>query len=208
MNDLRNALTEDEQLDEFEPAPLPTEKDLAKVVTLARDQLRLELTIEKTEALLAQLKEQLRAISQNTLPLALQEIGLTGLPLLGGYAITMKDVIGGHISKENAPKAHAWLEESGNGAIVKHVITIQFGKGDEAWYKKFVRDLAQRKRPLRYERKDSVHPQTLSAFVREQVAAAKTQGLDPAKLMPLDLLGVYQLKVTEVERPKAAEATL
>lgn len=101
--------------------------------------------------------------------------------------------------------AFAALEKAGQGDLIKHTLTIKFGKGEEKWAAKFMRDLAQRKKPLRVERKDAVAPQTLGAFVREQAAAAKEQGVplkDYLGEAMFGLLGIYERRWTEVDLPK------
>lgn len=188
--------------DGVEAAPLPSEKELAECVRLARLQVQTENEIERLEKQLTAKQAELKAIRETQLPLALTSIGLEGLPLTGGYAITMKEVIAANIPKARTVEAHEWLEKAGHGDLIKHTITITFGKGDHAWAKKFIRDLNQRKKPLAYERKDAVNYQTLGAFVREQFKLARQDGIDPAQRLPFDVLGVFQMKVTDIERPK------
>lgn len=195
---LRNALTDDEQI---EAAPIPDNADLANIAALAQRYLSLEDAILKLEQELAAKKADLKTLREGSLPLALTEVGMTKFTMAGGAAVTLKTGYVASITEANRPAAHAWLESSGNGAIIKHQITIQFGKGEEAWARKFLRDLSQRKRPLKYERKDTVHPQTLGAFVRERIADAKAQGLSPDKQIPFDLLGVFELRYAEVVNP-------
>lgn len=201
MNDLRNALLEEEQLD-VEPAPIPEDKDLKKIALLASWYLELEKEITKIEATLAAKQAQLKAIREGSLPLALTEVGMTKFTLTGGSQITLKTGYVASITEANRQAAHEWLEAHGHGSIIKHEIKIVFGKGEEAWARKFLRDLSNRKRPLRFDRKDAVHPQTLGAFVRETIAAAKAEGQSPEAVIPFPLLGVFELRYAEVEQPK------
>lgn len=200
---LRNALLEDEQLD-VEPAPIPEDKDLKKIATLAKQYTDLEKEIADLENKLKTKKAEWEALRGNALPLAMTEVGVKKFELTGGGKVVLHSSYVGAITEANRPLAHAWLEKSGNGSIIKHLITIIFDKGEEAWAKKFMKDMAQRKKPLRYERKDSVHPQTLGKFVRESIANAKAEGLSPETQIPFDLLGVFELRYAEVEQPKGA----
>lgn len=197
---MRNAMTDDERLDhdDIEAAPIPDNQDLANIAAMAKRYIDLEDTILKLEQELALKKADLKTLREGSLPLALTEVGMTSFKMNGGISVILKTGHVASISEANRPAAHAWLEKSGNGAIIKHQITIQFGKGEEAWAKKFLRDLSQRKRPLKYERKDTVHPQTLGAFVREKIASAREQGLSPERQIPFDLLGVFELRYAEV----------
>lgn len=202
MNDqaLRNALLDDEQLD-IEPAPIPQDAALKNIAKLANDYAELERNILKLEEELQLKKAAFKALREGSLPLALTEVGMTKFTLTDGTNIALKTGYVASIAEANRQAAHEWLEKSGNGSIIKHVITIMFDKGEDAWAKKFLRDMAQRKKPLRYERKDSVHPQTLGKFVRESIANAKAEGLNPEAVIPFPLLGVFELRYAEVEQP-------
>lgn len=94
--------------------------------------------------------------------------------------------------EEKRAKALAWFETNGLGRIVKRKFVIEFGKDDEAWAKKFERDMAQRKRPLQVEKTMDVHPSTLKKFVKETLEA----GGD----LPMDLLQVHVRNVAKVKR--------
>lgn len=208
MNRLPNAIEPDELLGddpEVEAAPPPDDADLKTVAQLAERHIELEAQIAALQAELAVKQSALEAIRNSDLPLAMTSLGLELFRLTGGGVIELKEIIAASITKENQPKAFPWLEKNGHGDLIKHVITIQFGKGEDAWAKKFLQDLAKRKRPLKFDRKDTVHPQTLGAFVREQIRAAKAEGLDPRDQLPYDLLGVFQQKYAEVSLPKAKQ---
>lgn len=203
MNDLRNALLEDEQLD-VEPAPIPQDAALKNIAHLARRYTDLEGEIAHLEATLKTKKDEWRALREGALPLALTEVGMTKFTMTGGANVTLKTGYVASITEANRAAAHEWLEDHGHGSIIKHEIKIVFGKGEEAWARKFLRDLAKRKRPLRFDRKDTVHPQTLGAFVRETIAAAKAEGQSPEAVIPFPLLGVFELRYAEVEQPARA----
>lgn len=199
--DLRNALLDDEQLD-IEPAPIPQDAALKNIARLAQDYAHLEREIADLEDQLKAAKDAWRSLREGSLPLALTEVGMTKFTLTGGSQITLKTGYVASITEANRAAAHEWLEQNGHGSIIKHEIKIVFGKGEEAWAKKFMRDMAQRKKPLKYERKDAVHPQTLGAFVRETIAAAKADGQSPEAVIPFPLLGIFELRYAEVEQPK------
>jgi hypothetical protein len=191
-----------DDIEEIEAAPPPSNADVAKVVRLAERQMLLEDEIQKLNARLKAAQDELRALTESTLPLAMTECGLASFELRGGFEVEISEVIGAAITNEHRADAHAWLEKNGHGSLIKRVITITFGKGEEAWAKKFMRDMAQRKRPLAHELKESVHYQTLGAFVRERVKEARKENLSVEKLIPVDLFSVYIGKTTTIARPK------
>ena len=73
-------------------------------------------------------------------------------------------------------------------------MVIEFGKEDEPWARKFLRDCAQRVRPLNMKHKKDVHPSTLQAWVRKR--------LDDGDEIPMEKFGVYRQRMTQVTMPK------
>lgn len=187
---------------EVEAAPVPEESELKRIADLAREYLELENEIGIIEDRLSAKKLALKTLREQQLPLALTEVGMESFKLVGGREVRLKSMVAGSVSEANQSEAFAALEKNGHGGIIKHEIKILFSKGEEAWARKFLRDLSQRKRPLNAQRKDFIAPQTLGAFVREQVKEFEASGLDPATAMPDDLyrlLGVYRLRYAEVK---------
>lgn len=204
-HEAQNAQTVDERLgddDEVEAAPVPDNDDLKKISTLAAQYIALEKEIADLEAQLAAKQAALKVVRELDLPTAMTEVGTTGFDLVGGGSVKLKTGYVAGISEKNRLAAHTWLENHGSGSLIKRTFTISFGKGEETWARKFERDMAQRKRPLQCERKDAVHTQTLGKFVREKIAAAKSNGISPEKEIPFDLFSIFELRYAEVEQPK------
>lgn len=190
---------------EVEAAPVPDAGELKQIAALAAEYLALEDVISEIEQRLAAKKLALKTLREHQLPLALTEVGMESFRLVGGGEVKLKNMVSGGVSEANQREAFAALEKNGHGGIIKHEIKILFGKGEEAWAKKFLRDMEKRKRPLNAQRKDFIAPQTLGAFVREQVKEFESRGLDPQAAMPDDLyrlLGVYRMRYAEVTPPK------
>lgn len=187
--------------DDVEAAPPPDDSALAKVAQLANQQLLIECQITELEEALKAKQADLRAVREGTLPLAMTEVGLTEFRLVGGGKVTVKDFIGASIKEENRDAANDWLEAKGHGDLIKRTITISFDRKDEAWAKKFLRDLSQRKRPLAYSLKRAVNHNTLGAFVREQFKLAKQEGTSPDTKLDRNLLGVFELRYADVKLP-------
>jgi len=205
----QNATRDDERLGdehEVEAADAPDDKDLKQVATLAQDHIALEKDITNLEVELAAKKLALKTLREVTLPLAMTELGMTEFKLVGGGMVQVKDLVAAAITEANKPAAHAWLNDNGHGDLIKRTITITFNRDEAAWAAKFLRDLSQRKKPVRAELKETVNYQTLGAFVREQIAQAKAQNLDPHNLLPYETLGVFELRYAEVKLPKAKAA--
>ena len=141
------------------------DKQLKTVSKLAEYQLILENKIKQAEEDLATLKEQFKQVSQTDLPEALAETGLSEIKLTDGSKISVQQFYNASIPKDNLDEA----------------FTCSFGRGEDGDAKVLKEELSRI--GVSYTEKVGVHPQTLKAFVREQVESGQN--------LPLDLLGVY-----------------
>lgn len=194
-----------------EEAPPPNDAELAKIRRLAELQIDLMARIARGNAVLARLNAYLSDVTDRQLPLAMKEVSLRRFELLDGTEIVMEDFVVAAIKKENRPQAYDWLKDNDHGDLVKRTVIVTFGKGEEAWAKKFIADMARRKKPLKAEIKEDVHFQTLNAFVREEFAALRTKGINPLTVLPQALLGIYEgskaaAKLSEVAVRRIADA--
>lgn len=169
---------------------------LARIAGLAQDQIKAEAEVARLEEELKAAQAKLKDISQFKLPELLAEVGMSEFKLKDGTKISVKEDVRASIPKSDSQPAFDWLESHGSGALIKREIKISFGKGEEAWAKKFMADLAKRKKPVKAENKMTVHPQTLQAFIREQLEKGET--------VPLDIFGAFIQKFTKVVLPDGA----
>lgn len=183
-----------------------TPQQMSTILNLARSQKGLELELEKMIQAVKEKQIALKKVAEVDVPNALRDAGLEEMPLGEGWTVKMKTILAGSITEANRDKAHEWLEAHSFGGLIKHWITIKFNRDDDKFFKKFMSDLAKRKRPVDAERKDAVNTQTLGAFVREQVGLAQEAGKDPKDVIPFDLLGVYQLQYAEIVPPRKSRA--
>ena len=165
-----------------------TDSELAMVSSLAEKQVELEVRIAKGEALLEQLKKEHREISEKALPAALQEVGLASVTLTNGKKVTVKTEIYASIPKDSSAPAFAWLRDHGHGALIKNIISTEFGKGEDEKAVEAAMLLAEA--GFTPSQKESVHPMTLKAFLKEQVE----KGQD----VPLDLFGAFVFNKSKV----------
>jgi hypothetical protein len=154
---------------------------LKGISELANRQLGLELDIAKLEEQLKAKKEEHRQVSQIDIPEAMAEIGLSEFKLDTGHKITVNPFYNCSIPKDRVDEAMDWLRDNNHGDLIKNTISVDFGRGEDneaANLKQVINDKGHS-----YTDKTGVHPQTLRAFVREQVESGQT--------LPLDLLGVF-----------------
>lgn len=166
--------------------------DLQRVVQLAELLLQLRANVERLETELIDAKADVRRVEQEDLPDLMQELGLETFKLKTGETIEVKPEVDCSISAERRAAAHSWLVDRGFGGLIKTEVTVAFGRGDHAAAEDFAEEVAKSgKQPEIVER---VHPSTLKAFVKEQMAAG-TQ-------IPFDLFGVHPYSKVKITAAK------
>ena len=156
---------------------------------LARALIDADADCGKVECLLKEKNEKARLLREETIPAAMQELGLESITLNTGQKLTIKQDVYASIPKENKPIAFNWLNENGFGGLIKISVDVEYGKGEAevalALYKELI------ERGLTANVQENVHASTLKAFLREQMSKA-------AKI-PMDIFGarpVWLAKIT------------
>ena len=158
-----------------------TDGELSIVSNLANKQLKLATEVSELEANLKAKKEELRLTSEQELPDAMQSAGLTQITLSTGEKISINEFYNAHISKANQEKAYEWLVSNGHEGLIKNEVLLKFGREESEVVDETVSALQSR--GLSPEVRQSVHPSTLKAFVKEQF----TSGND----IPTEPFGIY-----------------
>ena len=158
-----------------------TDGELTIVSDLANKQLKLATQVAELEADLKAKKEELRLTSEQELPDAMQQAGLTQITLSSGEKISINEFYNAHISKANQEKAYEWLATNGHEGLIKNEVLLKFGREETEVVDETVSALQSR--GLSPEVRQSVHPSTLKAFVKEQI----TSGND----IPTEPFGIY-----------------
>ena len=155
--------------------------ELSIVSALANKQLQLVTEVAELEADLKAKKEELRLTSEQELPDAMQAAGLTQIKLNSGENISINEFYNAHISKANQEKAYEWLTANGHEGLIKNEVLLKFGREESLVVDETVSALQAR--GLSPQVRQSVHPSTLKAFVKEQF----TSGND----IPTEPFGIY-----------------
>ena len=158
-----------------------TDNEYSKISATAHRLLHQDRLVESLEADLKAAKELARTIREQELPEAMQSANLMEIKLTDGSKISIDQFYKGNISEKNRANAHKWLVNNGHGGIIKHEITVKFGKDEDEKASNTVERLKQQ--GLSPEVKQGVHSQTLNAFVKEQLTGGKD--------IPADLFGIY-----------------
>tara|TARA_B100000035_G_scaffold194067_1_gene165673 strand:+ start:1895 stop:2473 length:579 start_codon:yes stop_codon:yes gene_type:complete len=155
--------------------------ELSTVSALANKQLTLEKELKDLEEAVKVKKEELRLVAEQELPDAMQTAGLTEIILSSGEKITIGDYYGAHISKANQKLAYDWLVRNGHEGLIKNEVLLKFGRDEDVVVNETVDAL--KSRGLAPEIRQSIHPSTLKAFVKEQLS----NGVD----IPSEPFGVF-----------------
>jgi flagellar hook-length control protein FliK len=157
------------------------EGELSLVSALANKQVELAQELASLEEAVKAKKEEFRATSEQELPEAMQAAGLTELVLSTGEKITISEFYNAHISKVNQETAYNWLVSNGHAGLIKNEVSLKFARDQERIAEETV--LALKARGLSPEVRQSVHPSTLKAFVKEQLTSGKD--------IPSEPFGIY-----------------
>ena len=162
---------------------------LNEISLMARSLVEAEAEVLRAEERLKTLKETARILREETIPSAMDELGLTSIKLDTGETLTIKQDVFASIPADRRAEAYSWLEEHGFGGLIKVDVTTPFGRGDLDK----ARALAERLRAdgIETTMEEVVHPQTLKAFLREQLQAGAN--------VPLELFGARPVNTTKVK---------
>lgn len=182
-----------------------TDEAKASIGQLAVRQLQLMARKAETEALLKRIDEDLKKVSEYDLPNAMAEIGMKTFELLDGSKIGVKRVFAASVKVEHRPEAFAWLRERGHDSLIKTEVNVLLGKGAHETAEQIIEKLRELFPDYAAQLEESVHWQTLRAFVKEQVEAEEATVAggevvdDP---LPRELMGVYIIDKAEITLPK------
>ena len=173
---------------------------LAVVASIAKLQHEAALRVATLEDDLKEAKAHHRKISEVDLPEAMAEYGLKTLVTVDDLEVKLKDDVNVNITKEHQPAAYDWLMKHGFSGLIKAEISISFNREELNNAIK----LADKIKKQGYEplMSQSIHAQTLKAFVKEQLAIIPPDNTPPDKLFPSDLFGARPYTVATVKSRK------
>jgi len=143
----------------------------------------------ETEKALKEAKEKERLLREETLPGMMQELGVTKMALTDGNEITVAQEVYASVPADRKELAWSWLETNNFGGLIKTEVQVAFGKGELEDARKLLDDLATIGITNGTISRD-VHPQTLKAFLKEQLANPKTELTEEEQLLGMSLLNL------------------
>lgn len=161
---------------------------LSRISALAFSQKQAELDVAEAEEKLAAAKNTLRDISDRQLPNLMDEAQLTEFTTRDGIKVSVKEVIRASLPKGKEAVAFAWLAAHEHDDLIKREFKVPFDREAEEAASQLRTYLEEA--GFSFESKQTIHPQTLAAFVREQLEA----GVD----IPLEAFGAARVKSAKI----------
>lgn len=176
---------------------------LFELVKMGEEMQRLQDCMTSSEEYLANLKQEYNKIAEVQLPEAMQMMGLKFFGLADGYEINIQQVVSTKIKPEQQEAAYQWLREQGHDDIIKNEVKVVFGRGEgeqAAWLAGNISAIIHDEGPIPGKEagmvisEQTIHPQTLKAFVTTQLEAGTE--------FPAELFGLYVGKIAKLVKPK------
>jgi len=155
--------------------------DLDSVGKLAKRAKQLEKEIADLEEVVKERKDQQRKLLEDTIPAMLAELGMKSFKMADGSQIDVKPFYSASIKEENRAEAYEWLRDNGFDDIIKNMVSVQFGRGEDQLAEALIDLLREQNYPVQQAQR--IEPQTLKAWVREQVERGSE--------FPTELFGAY-----------------
>lgn len=191
----------------------PSEDKLTRMVNFANEAQELAIAIAEEAMETEKKRIRLNEINRQRLPELMAELGMAAFTLADGSNLKIDNKLNASIKEINKEKAYAWLDDHGFGGIIKTKLVSSFGRDE--------RDQAEKARLVMVEAgyeveiASSIHPATLKAFVKEQMAAVADateverdgfDGNERVAALPLDLFEVFEFKEASITVPKKPKA--
>lgn len=155
---------------------------------------KIENEISTLEQAIADKKKELQNLRQKIIPDLLRSAGINSFTLDDGVAVELKDELFPDIPAAKREEAYQWLRDNGHGDLIKHEVKITFGMGEDQEATAVKTMLSHLNYPLNFTEKETVLPQSLRAWVREQ----EKKGTH----LPDDLFSVHRVTSAQLKTPK------
>jgi hypothetical protein len=166
-------------------APKVADDDALKRLSGLCEQLLLaQFEAGRLDDALAAKEGEIRRLSEEDIPQLLKECGLSEVRLADGTRVTVSPDLDCSITDERRREALAWLRANNLGGIIKTVVALQFGRGDEEVASQLARHLASM--GYQPELKEDVHWQTLKATLKAEREAGRPVPVETFALRPYE----------------------
>ena len=157
------------------------DQQISGVAGLAKRAKQLEKEIDELETVVKERKEQFRKLTEQTIPEALAELGMSSFKMDDGSSVEVKAFYSASIPAARKAEAFMWLRDHGFDDIIKNTVSVNFGRGEDELSARLLNLLGEQGYPA--QQAEKIEPMTLKAWVKEQV--------ERGNQFPTDLFGVF-----------------
>lgn len=157
------------------------DEGLDGISKLAKRAKELEKELEEFEAILKDRKDQYRKLVEEAIPEALATLGMKSFKMEDGSQVEIRAYYSASISEARRAEAFQWLRDHGHDDLIKNIVSVRFGRGEDELCANLLNNLRQHGYPV--DQTEKVEPMTLKAWVREQ--------MERGNEFPSDLFGAY-----------------
>ncbi len=164
--------------------------DLQTLSTLAAELLTEHAKVESLELELKAAKERVRALEEERIPTAMDEVGMEAFITSEGFKLTVGDKIRcGELKRQEGLD---WLREHGHAGLIRCEVVVPFGVGQDDTARELVKELAGKELAARQEAK----------VLWNSLASTIGELMEKGEDVPLELLGAHIQRTTKVVPPK------
>ncbi len=162
---------------QFTNAPEGEKDGLAELADLAEQLVLAEKEAEKRRKALKAAENAVVLLAEKEIPQLIEELGMPippeglKIPTRRGFSIVVKESVKIECPKYRMPALVRWLDENGEAGMVKRQISLAFNR-EQSEEAARLRDELSGKYPA-VESKETVHAQTLGAWVRRRLEAGE-----------------------------------
>lgn len=146
----------------------PEGGELAQLMELGNELGLASEEVARADVALKRAKAREYDLAVNTIPELMRKIGVKDFTTTNGKRIELGELLAASISEANREAAHRWLEDHGEGGMIKREITVAFNKDQEAAAKELEAKLRDSYPGVKT--KEAVHHSTLKAWVAKRLA--------------------------------------
>lgn len=185
-----------ELMDEIEATP-KKESDVTVIREKAKELRDTYLQKADLENQLSETNSRIIKIERDELVNLFAESGISSVSVdpdgnHPGFVAERGTVIGAKIPDEKRKDAIDWFERSGNGDLVKAVVSVIFGMQEHEKRLKLLKLLSDN--GFEFQTDETIHHMTLKAFVKRE--------LKKNHIIPRELLGVYMFDEVKIKEGK------
>jgi len=151
--------------EEDKTSAVPTDRETREIAGWVSKVQQLDEEMRQADSRLKSAKAERWHVVTVDLPLAFQQFNITRMDV-AGLTLTLRPIVNPNVKKEDALTMHEWLIANGHGDLIKRVVQIPFGRGDESFD-----DVTSYldSQGINYETKEGVAHNTLQAWARQMV---------------------------------------